>query len=117
MKSSNQYEIKSDMGQRVCIIDIICGAGGLTHDFRLEGYRVAKKESKLTWLFGIYLQITIMLRMIKSVSAVLMPMKLMNASLKVSRKFYLVVRPVGLFRSIRKTKMTRYDLCWTNLLC
>lgn len=42
MKSSNQYEIKSDMGQRGCIIDIICGTGGLTHDFRFEGYRDAK---------------------------------------------------------------------------
>lgn len=42
---------------------------------------MTQKESKLTWLVGIYLQITIMLRMIKSVSAVLMPMKLKNASL------------------------------------
>lgn len=30
------------MGQRGCIIDIICGIGGLTHGLRLEECRVAK---------------------------------------------------------------------------
>lgn len=41
-KPSNQYEMKSDIGQRSCVIDIFCGAGGLTNGLRLEEYRVAK---------------------------------------------------------------------------
>ena len=40
--SSRHHGMRSDNHRRGSVIDVFCGAGGLTHGFCLEGFRVVK---------------------------------------------------------------------------
>lgn len=40
--ASGRHDMQRDNQRRGCVIDVFCGAGGLTHWFYLEGFRVVK---------------------------------------------------------------------------